>query len=353
MVLTGLKEPLEYLVEHFGREKGLQFFNSSLEAIDLVEKLVHEGQIDCDFRRSGHLETAAKPEHYEGMQRSHDYLARELAYETTLVPPGEMGTEIGSDYYHGGLIDPHSAGFQPAKFAAGLGKMAADRGADLHDGVAALKIEGLPGRFRVHTNRGRIEAEQILLATNGYTTGLTPWQQRRIIPIGSYIIASEELPPELAQTLIPQDRMIFDTKNFLYYFRLAPDGKRLLFGGRAKFTSTTLQESAAIMHRSMIEVYPQLTPYQVEYAWTGTLGFTFDQVPHVGQQDGLYYALGYCGHGAALATYLGAKTADWILGLDKPNIFIDKRFMTIPFYQGKPWFLPLAQVYFQWQDRLG
>jgi glycine/D-amino acid oxidase-like deaminating enzyme len=264
-----------------------------------------------------------------------------------------MAPEIGSGFYHGGLIDPHSAGFHPAKFVAGLARLAAERGADLHDGVAATRIEGRPGRFRVQTNRGLIEAEQILIATNGYTGGLTPWQQRRIIPIGSYIIATEELPPDLAQSLIPQGRMIFDTKHFLYYFRLSPDSRRMLFGGRAKFTSTTLRESAEIMHHSMVKVYPQLAPYQVEYAWTGTLGFTFDQFPHAGRQDGLYYAMGYCGHGAALATYLGTRTADWILGRAEPDIFIKKTFTTIPFYKGKPWFLPLAQVYFQFRDRIG
>ena len=353
MVLTGLKEPVEFLVKKFGREKGERFFRASVEAIDYVEKLVEEGEMDCQFQRYGHLVAAAKPGHYDSMKRNHEFLARELNYETTLVPPEEMASEIGSDYYHGGLVDPHSAGFHPARYMAGLVRLADDRGADLHDGTAATRIEPVGAQFLVVTNRGQVKADQVLVATNGYTTGLTPWLQRRIIPIGSYIITTEELPPDLARQLIPKGRMVYDTKNFLFYFRLSPDGKRLLFGGRAKFTSATLPESAQIMHRSMLAVYPQLAHCRLEYAWMGYLGFTFDRFPHIGQHDGLFYALGYCGHGAALATYLGTKAADMILGLGEPTILSENKFQTMPLYTGRPWFLPLAQVYFQFQDWIG
>jgi glycine/D-amino acid oxidase-like deaminating enzyme len=188
------------------------------------------------------------------------------------------------------------------------------------------------------------------VTTGGYTGAATPILRRRIIPIGSYIIATQPLPENLAHQLIPHHRMVFDYKHYLNYYRLSADN-RMVFGGRAAFfpeTSSTIRSSAEILRREMIHVFPQLLETQVEYAWGGTLDFAFDQMPHAGQLEGIYYALGFAGHGVALGTHLGLRMANAILdGTVKELPYNTYAFPTAPLglYNGRPWFLPLIGLW--------
>jgi glycine/D-amino acid oxidase-like deaminating enzyme len=172
----------------------------------------------------------------------------------------------------------------------------------------------------------------------------------RIIPIGSYIIATQPLPEDLAKQLIPHNRIIFDYRHFLNYFRLSADN-RMIFGGRAAFypeTDSTIRTSADILRREMERVFPQLAGYEVEYAWGGTLDFAFDQMPHAGQLDGIYYTLGFAGHGVALGTHLGIRMADAILdGKVRELPYNAYEFPKAPLglFNGKPWFLPLIGLW--------
>jgi len=194
-------------------------------------------------------------------------------------------------------------------------------------------------------------ARDVLLATNGYTGAVVPALQRRVVPVGSYIIATPPLDPGLAARLIPRRRVLSDTKNLLYYFRLSPDS-RLVFGGRAAFTPTAVTRSAAILRRGMLEVFPELAGVPVEYAWDGRVAFTFDQMPHAGVLDGIHYALGYGGHGVALATWLGARMGDALAGAGTvPRL--TSPFRPVPLYGGTPWFLPLVGGYYRVRDWLG
>ncbi|MEP7357400.1 MAG: FAD-binding oxidoreductase, partial [Anaerolineales bacterium] len=210
--------------------------------------------------------------------------------------------------------------------------------------------------FRLRASRGPLTAGAVFVATSGYTGPATPAFQRKIVPIGSYIIATAPLPDGLARDVSPRGRMMFDSKNFLYYFRLTPD-KRMLFGGRAGFfpeTPGSVRESAEILRRGMLTVFPQLRETPVEYAWGGTLDFAFDLMPHAGQVDGLYYALGYAGHGVALASYLGTQMAAAICGEQTDNPFAELPFPGAPLglYDGRPWFLPLAEVWYKLLDKV-
>lgn len=352
MVLTGLSGGLQNWIKKFGREQVRLFFAESLDAIDCVQRLVAEGGIDCHFTRCGHLKAAYKPAHLEELKREHEVLQTVFNHETIVLPPTELGSEINTSYYHGGLIDPRSAGVHPAKYLAGLRRMASEAGVKLHPRICAHQIQTLGTGFQVTTNRGTIHADRILVATNAYTGRLTPWLQRRVVPVESVMIATEELPSSIARGLVGRGRMVFDTKHFLFYFRLSPDGKRMLFGGRPKSTPSSLAQNARIMHQDMVSVFPQLAKYRVEYAWSGKVGFTRDCFPHIGQQDGIFYAMGYCGHGVAMATYLGGKVAEMMLGTSDGSAFAANRFPAIPFYYGTPWFLPLAHFYFKTLDRL-
>ena len=352
MALTGLTVGLHKIKKKFGKEKMVQFFQESLESVNFVERLVAEGNIDCHFERNGFLEAAFKPAHYEGLKAEQEFMAEHLNHTTILVPPEKMREEIGSDLYHGALVEPASAGVHPAKYIAGLIGMADEAGVDIHEYVAAQKIYRTGGKFKVTTSRGPILAERVAVGTNGYTSNLTPWQMRRVVPVESFMIATEKLPPEVSKPLVPNNRMIFDTKRFLYYFRLSPDGKRMLFGGRPKqFWKPTL-DKAKEMRKDMLRVYPQLEKYAIEYAWFGKVCFTVDRFPIIGERDGIYYAMGYCGHGVAMATYLGCKLSDMIKGKGLDTAFADKKFTPIPLYWGKPWFLPIAHNYFKFLDKI-
>ena len=205
------------------------------------------------------------------------------------------------------------------------------------------------------TSRGALTAERVIAATSGYTGRVTPKLQRKIIPLGSFIIATEPLSKELVAELSPKNRMIYDHRNFLNYFRFSADN-RLIFGGRADFfaeSDSTIRKSAEILHRDMLKVYPQLKNIQVEYAWGGTIDFTFDMMPHVGEVDGVNFALGYAGHGVALATLLGKTTAEAVLaGKIQDHLFASLPFPGAPLelYNGNPWFLPFAGLWYKILD---
>ena len=206
------------------------------------------------------------------------------------------------------------------------------------------------GALGVSTPRGRISTGNILLATNGYSDRIVPSVRRRVIPIGSYIIATEPLSSELAHSAIPNRRMLIDSKNFLYYWRLSADN-RMVFGGRASFAPTTIPMARDWLYAAMTRVHPQLKGVKIEHAWGGLVGFTLDRMPHIGRMDGVTYALGYCGTGVAMSTYFGQLAADWIAGDELPACW-QRPFPSMPLYREKPWFLPAVGWYYRALDGL-
>jgi glycine/D-amino acid oxidase-like deaminating enzyme len=358
MVLTGMKLPVPTLIRRYGREAVRKMYAASLETIDCVEQIVREEKIDCSFSRRGHLEVACKQKHFDGYAGSAELVQREFRHELRIIPKNELRGEIGSDIYFGGLVDESSAGLNPARYVAGLALAAQRAGACLHDRTRVEKIEAksINGarKFLVKTSRGTLTASEVILATGAYTTEATPALRKKIIPIGSYIIATEILPSDLARELSPRNRMIYDSKHFLYYYRLTPDN-RMLFGGRAAFfpeTENTVRQSAEILRRGMVHVYPQLRDTKVEYVWGGTLDFTLDVMPHAGKIDDMYFAAGFAGHGVAAATWFGAKLAGLICGEPNDIPFDGIKFSAAPIglRSGNTWALPLAGAWYRILD---
>jgi glycine/D-amino acid oxidase-like deaminating enzyme len=333
-------------------------YAASLQSIDCVESIVHEEKIDCDFARTGHLEVACKAKHFTEFRRGAETIEREFGHKLRIVEKNDLASEIGSAIYHGGMVDEVSAGLNPARYVAGLGCAAARAGAEIHEKTRVLSVgrgaqNGAAG-WQVSTSRGDVHTKDVFVATSGYTSAITRPLQKRIIPIGSFIIVTEVLPENVARELIPRDRMIYDSKNYLYYYRLTPD-RRLLFGGRAAFfpeNDNTVRESTRILRDGMIKVYPQLRSTNIEFVWGGTLDFAFDIMPHAGQMDGMHYSVGYAGHGVAMATLLGKKMAEAILTGHDENPFAGIPFPGAPLgmYNGKPWFLPFAGVWYKFLD---
>jgi glycine/D-amino acid oxidase-like deaminating enzyme len=358
MVLTGLKLGVNELISKYGRELTRRMYAVSLETIDCVDRTVREEDIACDFARTGHLEVACKQSHFDDYARQVEVIAREFNHQLRIVPRDQLRSEIGSDIYYGGMVDEISACLNPARYVAGLAVAAMRAGAAICEQTKVQKIEresqnGASG-FRVTTSRGSLRARNVLVGTSGYTGAATPALRKKIIPIGSFIITTEVLPDALSRELSPRNRQIYDSKNYLYYFRLTPDN-RMLFGGRAAFfpeTDQTIRRSAEILRRGMISVYPQLRDTKVEYVWGGTLDFCFDIMPHAGQMDGVYFAVGYAGHGVAMATWQGQRMAEWIAEGKTDNPFAEIPFPGAPLglYNGKPWFLPFAGAYYKVLD---
>jgi glycine/D-amino acid oxidase-like deaminating enzyme len=358
MVLTGMKLGVNKLISMYGREVTRRMYAASLKTIDCVEEIIREERIDCDFSRCGHLEVACKQKHFDDYARQAEVIAREFNHQLRVVQKRELNAEIGSNIYYGGMVDELSAGLNPGRYVAGLGHAAMKAGAEIFEQtrVESLQRESQQGvsGWKIVTSQGELWAHEVFVGTSGYTGKATPALRKKIIPIGSFIITTEPLPDSLAHELSPRNRMIYDSKNYLYYYRLTPD-RRMLFGGRAAFfpeNDRTIRRSADILRRGMIDVYPQLNDAKIDYVWGGTLDFAFDIMPHAGQIDGIYYAVGYAGHGVAMATYQGQKMAQLIAG-DKPeNPFIGIPFPGAPLglYNGKPWFLPFAGAWYKFLD---
>jgi glycine/D-amino acid oxidase-like deaminating enzyme len=358
MVLTGMKLDVGTLAKRYGMELTRRMYADSLASIHLVEQIVREDNIACDFSRCGHLEVACKQSHFDSYARSAEVIAKEFNHELRIVPRAELASEIGSAIYFGGMIDETSAGVNPARYVSGLARAALKARAGIYEntrsqGISRSSQNGSSG-FGIKTSRGNILASEVLVATSGYTSSATPALQKKIIPIGSFIITTEQLPDALANELIPRNRMIYDSKHYLYYYRRTPDN-RMLFGGRAAFfpeTTNTVRRSAEILGQGMIEVFPQLRDAKIAHAWGGTLDFCFDTMPHAGELEGIHYALGYAGHGVAMATYLGAKVAEKIcsIGDEIPYAAIPFPGAPLGLYNGKPWFLPFAGAYYKVLD---
>src|SRR5918999_2179125 len=354
MATTGMSIGIRDAVDKLGFDTAARLYGAYTEAIDLIEKLVTEEQIDCDFARTGKLNLATKPGHYEGFAKTAELLNSRLGGDSQLVPKAQLRREIGSDAFHGGMVESKSAGLHVGKYIRGLGEAAERAGVTIHEEAPVQKLTKLGSGHELETPRGRMRAEQVLLATGAYTRRPFYWHQVRIAPVGSFIIATEPLDASVCDELLPTRRMASDSKNLLNYFRITPDN-RLLFGGRARFAGSNQQsdlKSGRILRDAMVHTFPQLADVGIDYCWGGQVDMTLDRMVHAGQREGVYYAMGYAGHGVQMATYMGRQMAEYMSGVPEANIWRDFEFRRIPGHFGPPWFLPVAGAYYKFKDRV-
>jgi glycine/D-amino acid oxidase-like deaminating enzyme len=354
MATTGLSIGIRGAVEKLGFDRAARLYGAYTEAIDLIEKLVTEEQIDCDFARTGKLSLASKPAHYQGFEKTAELLNSRLGGDSQLVPKAELRREIGTDVFHGGMVESKSAGLHVGKYIRGLGEAAERAGVTIHEEAPVQSRTKVGSGHELETPRGRIQADQVLLATGAYTRRPFYWQQVRIAPVGSFIIATEPLDPSVCDDLLPKRRMASDSKNILNYFRITPDN-RLLFGGRARFAMSNPQsdeKSGRLLRDVMVRTFPQLSDARIDYCWGGLVDMSLDRMVHAGQRDGVYYSMGYAGHGVQMATYMGRQMAEYMSGVPQANIWSDFKFRRIPGHFGPPWFLPFAGAYYKLKDRV-
>jgi len=350
MATPGLKQDIFKIHKKYGMDYAREFWRSSVDAIDLLEQIIIEENIDCDWSRKGHIALACKQSHYDELPEYAAWIKKEMGHEKTIVPREEIRSEIGTDTYFGGLSDESSGGLQPAKYVNGLARAVADLGVKLCKDTHVEKINRNGSGHELITSKGDMKAQEVIIATNGYTDMLVPELKPKVFPVGSYIIVTEPLPQDLQDILSPKRRMFYDSKWFINYFRLTPDG-RMLWGGRNDLsTDLDLNESAENLSQQVCKVFPELNDYEFTHTWTGKLGITFDLMPHIGNINGIHYAFGYSGHGLSIATYLGTELGLLISGEKDRSPYKEISHQTMFFYREKPWFLPFAARYYRFLD---
>ena len=351
MVSGGVNVGKRYLSKPMPPDQAAPFLADAADAFTLIEDLITKEKIDCGWTKAGYFLGAWCKSHYDDMAKKVEYLNAAAKSDCYVVPQERQREEIGSDYYRGGMVVGRAAHIHPALFFKGLLGLCTKRGVKIASKTPVIKLNQTTAGWRVETPRGTINAGDVIIATNGYTGDITPQLKRRVVPVGSYIIATEELPPDLAATLSPKNRSLADTRRVLTYYRMSPDKKRLIFGGRAKFGHTDPVETAPILYQFMTDRYPQLKGTKITHAWTGNVAFTLDEMPHMGKFDTLHYALGCNGSGIAMMTYLGQQTARKVAGKSNHVCAFDRpEFPDHPLYNGSTWFLPLVGRYFRTRD---
>jgi glycine/D-amino acid oxidase-like deaminating enzyme len=352
-ISTSIKPGFEALARRYGSERAFRILKEGHNSLAWVADFIAAERIDCDFRVCGRFHAAHNPAQYEALARQVQAQPEGLKVEAHIVPRAEQRSELGTDAYFGGVVYAQHASVDPGLFHQGMLNRAREAGATVIPHCPAIDIRREGTVFLVETPKGTVAAANVVIATNGYTGRVTPYLQRRVIPIGSYIIATEPLPRDVMARLMPKNRIVSDTRKVVYYYRASPDGRRILFGGRISPNETDPRNSGPLLHAELVRLFPELAGTRISHSWCGFIAYTFDELAHVGQHDGLFYAMGYCGSGVGMAGYLGMRIGQQVLGRKQGTTAFDGlAFPTRPFYRGKPWFLAPAIRYYRWRDRV-
>ena len=314
-----------------------------------IEALIAAEGIACDWQQNGRFLGAWTPAHFRAQAASLSLLNDHGRLGARMILRMRQREELATDLYHGGMVLERTASVHPARLYGGLLNCALSAGVLLCSDTRAMVLTRRGTGWTISTNRGPLRVEQVVIATNGYTDHAAPELRRRLVPLASNIIVTEELPEGLAEALFPTNRYVNDSPRIRSYYRLTPDRKRVLFGGRGRFRRGTF---AGELHRKMVERLPDLRGIRITHAWSGQVAFTLDSIPHVGARDGLHFALGCNGSGIAMMTHLGRYLGRRIAGSDEPASLFDRPLPGHPLYTGDPWFLPFLGRYFEIRDGL-
>lgn len=309
MLIPGFRQSMDKITETYGIDAAGKMLQFQLEAVDLMKEIVFQHKIDCSLTVGGYLKAAHEPAFINLFKKNQEFMYEKFGYETFVVEGSESKDHLNSDLYCGGLIDPNGMNFHPLNYAFGMANVIEQMGGLIFEQSPVTKIERTNSDYILLAPKGRVKASQVIVATNGYTTGITPKLKKSIIPKNSYVIATEPLAQSVAQQLLPSFKSVSDTKPLLYYFRLTPDN-RMLFGGSVDEQGLGSEAIYSQIHNNMLSVFPQLKNTQIEFKWGGKVAATADQFPHIGITDnGVHYAMGYNGRGALLSTMMGKLLA--------------------------------------------
>ena len=342
----------------FGADGARKLYHAYDASIDLIEQLIEEENIDCNFRRSGKLKLASKPVHVDGMKAACALIHKEADSDVVFLDQADLAGEISSTAAYAGMLYPKSAMMHMGRYMHGLATAVTCHGGDVVENAPATAMHRDGDSWQLSTAKGQLTARNIIVATGAYSGQFASKQfryfSRRIIPVGSYIIATRPLTDAEIAVTVPGNRTYVTSLNVGHYFRLSPDN-RLIFGGRAQFSSksdaTSDAASAKILRQALAQMFPALAGVEVDYCFGGLVDMTQDRLPRAGQVDGKYYAMGYSGHGAQMSNQMGVVLADMILGKDN-NPLAGMPWPAIPMYTGQPWFLPAVGAYYRFKDMI-
>ncbi len=320
---------------------------------DWLLSFIEDEAIDCDLSRCGRFRGALQPSHFKPLAEQAESFAQKLDYPVSIIDKSQQHTEVGSELYHGGVVYQKDASLNPAKLLKGLIERCQAAGVTLVDQAEVTHIKDNSAGFRLTINSYSLQASTLLIATNGYTTSVTQELKRRVLPIRSSMIATEPLPEALINSISPRKRTHGGTDRLVFYYRTSPDGQRLLFGGRALSYHDKPQEYYSFLKQNMHSLFPQLEQAKIANAWSGLVAYSFDHIPHLGKQNGMYYAMGYCGSGVARANYLGHKIALQMIGKNGDTGFDHFDFPSKALYFGNPWFMPAILRWHSFADKWG
>jgi glycine/D-amino acid oxidase-like deaminating enzyme len=351
-VSTSVKPGYTELARRHGEARAREIVLEGQRSLAWLGEFIAAEGIDCDYGVVGRFHAAHNAPQFEQLARGAAQQPKGLEVRLHVVPRAEQRDELGTDAYWGGVVYEQHASVDPARYHQGLLQLVQQAGAMLAARCPATRVEADRAGFTVHTTRGTVRSRDVVIATNGYTGPLTPWLRRRVIPIGSYIIATEPLAPEQMRRLMPRNRIVSDTRKVVFYYRASPDQTRILFGGRVSTSETDPRLSGPLLHADLLALFPELRDVRISHSWCGFVAYTFDELMHIGRHQGLHYAMGYCGSGVGMGSYLGMRLGQQVLGLaEGRTAFDDLAFRTRPLYSGKPWFLAPSIRYYRWRDR--
>lgn len=355
MIVGGHRLSLEKMETLYGDRVALGLLQEAhLDSGHFCREVMKEEAIECDYRQTGRFIGFWRDTELEAQTRYLDSLAARIPITAHIVPRTRQHEEVNSDLYRGGAVFPHHGALNPAKWTAGLLQAALRAGAQVHANTAVTSVRPDNGGHLVTTPRGDIRAGAVLAATNGYTPYALGAHKRRIIPVPSFIVATEPLGTDRIRDLFPNGRMIVETRVRHCYFRPSPDGLRVIFGGRAAMFNAPENLVRRQMRALLTQVFPQLRGVKLSHSWRGRTGFTFNQMPNIGRIDGIWHAMGYSGSGNAIAPWLGHKAALKMIGdPEGETAFSHTGLPTRWWHRGSPWFLPFADIVFRGRDALG
>lgn len=352
---NGLAHGYAAAKSHLGADMAKRLYHALDDAVDTVERIVTEEGIDCSFRRAGKLKLASKPAHVAGLRANYELVNREVDPDTAFIEAADLNREVGEAKFYGAMLSKKSAMMHMGQYITGLADAAQRHGATIWEHSPVIDKQRDGNGWRLVTPNGQLRAKQVIVATGAYTTAPFQWFRKRIMSVGSFIIATRPLTDDEIAITMPGNRTCVTSLNIGNYFRLTPD-KRLIWGGRARFSATSDQQSDArsgeILRKSLAQTFPHLADARIDYCWGGLVDMTKDRYPRAGTHDGMLYAMGYSGHGAQMANQMGVVLAKMAMGDAKANPLAGLDWPAIPLYSGKPWFLPIVGMYFKAKDMI-
>ena len=354
MIGGGHRIPWDKLVAQYGKRTAADLMREMhIDSMEFVKGLMADEEIDCDYSETGRLQALWSASEYESVARNLSKISESVPISTEMIPKSKVRDHISTDMYGGGAIYHKHGGLNPAKWVAGIRDAAKRAGVVILGNTPVTAIERTGASIAATTTHGIISAGEVLVATNGYTQRKLGPVSRHVFPVPSFVVVSEELGENRVRSMFPSMKMIVETRARFCYFRPSPDGKRLVFGGRAAMFNAPERFVENQMRKLMTGIFPEMRNAKLTHSWRGNTGFTFEFSPNVGKIDGIWHALGYCGNGNSLAPWLGHKAAQMMLGEpDGETAFSKTKLAGRWWYGGWPWFLPCADVLLRVKDLL-